>query len=56
MAEIKQITVRISDDLFNEIKKEADQIGSSCNSLMMVLMKLGLKVYNGKVTIQQKIE
>ena len=56
MAEIKQITVRIPEKFFDEIKEEADPIGSSCNSLMMVLMNLGLKVYKGDVVIQQRFE
>ena len=56
MHDIKQITMRIPEKFLEEIKEEADQIGSSCNSLMMVLLKLGLKDYNGEVIIQQKSE
>lgn len=56
MHDIKQITMRIPEKFLEEIKEEADQIGSSCNSLMMVLLKLGLKAYNGEVIIQQKSE
>lgn len=56
MEDIKQITMRIPEGFLEEIKIEADQIGSSCNSLMMVLLKLGLKAYNGDISIHQKTE
>lgn len=56
MDEIKQITIRIPENFFNEIKEEADLIGSSCNSLMMILLKFGLRVYNSEISIQQKSE
>ena len=43
---IKQITLRISEEFYDETKKEADKIGSSYNSFLLMLMSLGMKIYN----------
>lgn len=45
---LKQITFRISESLFERTKKEAESIGSSHNSFLLVMLQLGLKVYNGE--------
>lgn len=53
---VRQMTLRISNNLFEETQQEADAIGSSQNSFICMMIKLGLKVYNGQVVIQQKVE
>lgn len=51
---VKQITLRISDKLYEETKKEADEIGSSYNSFLLTLIALGRKVYNCDEIILRK--
>ena len=52
--DVHQLTMRMSEKLFQDSKMEADLIGSSHNSYMVLMMKLGMKVYNGTAIIQQK--
>ena len=54
--DILSFSIRISDNLHGEIKQEAEQINSSLNSFMMVLLKLGLKTYQGKIIVQVERE
>lgn len=52
---IKQMTLRITERLFEETKKEADQIGSSHNSFLLTLIALGMKVYcSDEITLHQR--
>ena len=44
-------SIRISESLHGDIKAEAEQINSSMNSFMMVLLKLGLQTYQGRYVI-----
>ena len=48
----QQVTVRMPEDLYESIKAEAEQIGSSFNSFLMVLVSMGMKVYNSTFTQQ----
>ena len=50
--EVVNFSIRISPELHNEIKKEAKEINSSINSMILFLIKLGLKVYKGNISIQ----
>lgn len=52
---IHQTTIRISEKLFQDSKKEADLIGSSHNSYIALMIKLGMKVYNSDTVIRQDI-
>lgn len=52
---IRQLTVRMTEGMFQETKEEADQIGSSHNSFIMMMIKLGLKTYNADVIIQKEV-
>lgn len=49
-----QLTVRMAEELFQETKMEADKIGSSHNSYLMLMIKLGMKLYNSEITISPK--
>lgn len=45
-------SIRIPTELNERIKRKAAEIGASQNSIMMVLLDLGLKIYEGEFTIQ----
>ena len=50
----KQITFRISEPLYEKTKLASEEIGSSHNSFLLMLVSMGLKAYNGKYIIHQK--
>lgn len=48
---IRQFTLRITEDMYQDAKKEADEIGSSLNSYILLMIRLGIKAYRGKLII-----
>ncbi len=52
----RQFTLRIPDEVFEKTKIKADEIGSSHNSFINILIDLGLKLYDGKVVIRREIQ
>lgn len=46
MKEIVQYTIRFPNEVLEEIKKESNEIGSSLNSYILVLIDLGRKSFN----------
>lgn len=53
---VTERTLRIDNKLYKKVKKEADSIGSTYNSFLMVLISLGLKVYKSDVVICRELE
>lgn len=53
---VTERTLRIDNKLYKKVKKEADSIGSTYNSFLMVLISLGLKVYKSDVVICSELE
>ena len=51
---IRQMTLRLSDRLYEETKMRADNIGSSHNSYLLMLISLGMKVYTSDEIILRK--
>lgn len=49
---ITTTSLRIPTELNERIKRKATEIGASQNSMMMVLLDLGLKLYEGQFTVQ----
>ena len=52
---IRQMTLRISEEFYDETKKEADKIGSSYNSFLLMLMSLGMKIYSSDEIILRQL-
>lgn len=46
-----QLTIRMSEDMFDYTQAKAQEIGSSQSSFINVLLDLGKKVYEGKITV-----
>ena len=44
-----QTGLRIPEDRYKELNKIADEIGVSLNSVLLMLIDLGLQVRNGKI-------
>lgn len=53
---VTERTLRIDNKLYKKVKNEADSIGSTYNSFLMVLISLGLKVYKSDVVICRELE
>ena len=49
---MKQITLRIPEELYTELGERADKINISTHSIILLLVHLGLKIYDGKAVIQ----
>lgn len=54
--DIKQLTIRLPENVFEDTKKEAEECGASHNSYLMMLIHLGRKVYNSNtvITLEEK--
>ncbi len=50
---MKQITLRLPEELYMELSKKGEQINCSTNSMIMFLVHLGLKIYDGQAVIHQ---
>ena len=51
-----QTGLRIPYEKYNELTTLADEIGVSLNSLLLMLIDLGLSVRSGQIILQQKSE
>ena len=47
-------TIRTSESLMDKIKAHADETGASVNSVMCMLIDLGLKVVGSDITLCQR--
>lgn len=50
--EVKQITLRLPKELYNDLARRGDEINCSANSMIMFLVKLGLKIYDAETVNQ----
>lgn len=50
---MKQITLRLPEELYIDLGKRGEKINCSTNSMIMVLIHLGLKIYDGEAVIHQ---
>ncbi len=50
---MKQITLRLPEELYEELSQKGEKINCSTNSMIMFLVHLGLKIYDGEAVIQQ---
>ena len=50
---MKQISLRLPEELYEELSKRGDKINCSTNSMIMFLIHLGLKIYDGDAVIHQ---
>lgn len=51
-----QIGLRVSDQLNKKLDEKAEQIGISKNALMLVLLDLGMKVYESDIKFNLPLE
>lgn len=49
-----QTGLRIPEKRYNELCEVAEEMGVSLNSLLLMLIDLGLTLRNGRVTVQDK--
>lgn len=49
---LKQITLRLPEDVYQDLIRRGDAINCSVNSMIMLLVHLGLKIYDGQAVIQ----
>lgn len=49
---MKQISLRLPEELYEELSKKGEAINCSANSMIMFLVHLGLKIYDGEAIIQ----
>ena len=50
---MKQITLRLPEKLYTVLSEKGEEINCSTNSMIMVLVHLGLKIYDGEAIIHQ---
>lgn len=53
---MKQISLRLPETLYEKLSMKGEEINCSTNSMIMMLIHLGLKIYDGQVVIQQKLK
>ena len=49
-------TFRIPEKFYEEIKSVAERDGNTINGIMLVLARLGLKIYDDKIIVKSFIE
>lgn len=47
-----QTGLRIPEERYNELCEVANEMGVSLNSLLLMLIDLGMTLWNGRVTVQ----
>lgn len=50
---MKQISLRLPEELYDELSRRGEKINCSTNSMIMILIHLGLKIYDGEAVIHQ---
>lgn len=50
---MKQITLRIPEELYDELRDKGDKINCPTHSMIMFLIHMGLKIYDGEAAIHQ---
>ena len=50
---MKQISLRLPEELYDELSRRGEKINCSTNSVIMILIHLGLKIYDGEAVIHQ---
>jgi len=54
MKSLTQQTIRLPDEKNDAIKRKAEAIGCSYNSLINILLDLGMKTYDAQIMISPK--
>ena len=50
---MKQIALRLPEEVYTEVSKRGEEMGCSANSLINILIHLGLKALDGKVILKE---